>query len=59
MSTEKPTSPLEPFLLLLKDAKGAGAASVLTQAMGAPNIYVFGEFLDLPNVQEVKTLILL
>lgn len=53
MTTEKAANPVEPFLLLLKDAKGAGAASVLNQAMGAPNVYVFGEFLDLPNVQEV------
>ncbi|BFZ23429.1 hypothetical protein BsWGS_26468 [Bradybaena similaris] len=55
MTTEKTSNPLEPFLLLLKDAKGAGAASILNQAMGAPNVYVFGEFLDLPNVQELAT----
>ena len=53
MTSEKTSNPLESFLLLLKDAKGAGAASVVTQAMSAPNVYVFGEILDLPNVQEV------
>jgi len=42
-------------LLLLKDAKGAGAASVVNQAMAAPNVYVFGEILDLPNVQELSS----
>ncbi|XP_035829431.1 COP9 signalosome complex subunit 7a isoform X2 [Aplysia californica] len=55
MSAEKSGNPMEPFLLLLKDAKGAGAASVLTQAMASPNVYVFGEFLDLPNVQELSS----
>ena len=53
MTSEKTSNPIEPFLLLLKDAKGAGAASVLIQAMGAPNVYVFGEILDLPNIKEV------
>jgi len=55
MSTEKAGNPLEPFLLLIKDRKGEGAALVLNQAMAAPNVYVFGEFLDLPNVQELST----
>ncbi|GFO08248.1 EF-hand domain-containing protein d2 [Plakobranchus ocellatus] len=53
MTSEKTSNPIEPFLLLLKDAKGAGAASVVTQAMSAPNVYVFGEILDLPNIQEL------
>ncbi|KAK3785761.1 hypothetical protein RRG08_051083 [Elysia crispata] len=53
MTSEKTSNPIEPFLLLLKDAKGAGAASVITQAMSAPNVYVFGEILDLPNIQEL------
>lgn len=48
-------NPLEPFLLLMKNAKGAAAVSVLTQALEAPNVYVFGELLDLPNVQELAT----
>ncbi|XP_055864775.1 COP9 signalosome complex subunit 7a-like [Biomphalaria glabrata] len=52
-SAEKTANPLEPFLLLLKDAKQAGAASIVTQAMGAPNVFVFGEILHLPNVQEL------
>jgi COP9 signalosome complex subunit 7 len=56
MSGDKSSSanPLEQFLLLMKNAKGAGAVSVLTQALEAPNVYVFGELLDLPNVQEVS-----
>ena len=58
MSGDKSTSnPLEPLLLLMKNAKGAGAVSILTQALEAPNVYVFGELLDLPNVQEVENFI--
>jgi len=37
----------------MKNAKGSGAVSILTQALEAPNVYVFGELLDLPNVQEL------
>ncbi|XP_076451335.1 COP9 signalosome complex subunit 7b-like [Babylonia areolata] len=56
MTGDKSTSnPLEPFLLLMKNAKGAGAVSILTQALEAPNVYVFGELLDLPNVQELAS----
>lgn len=55
MSSEKGANPIEPFLLLLKDAKLAGAASIVNQAMSAPNVYVFGEILHLPNVQELAT----
>uniref|UniRef100_A0A0B6Z4D6 PCI domain-containing protein n=1 Tax=Arion vulgaris TaxID=1028688 RepID=A0A0B6Z4D6_9EUPU len=55
MTAEKTSNPIEPFILLLKDVKGAEAASILNQAMGAPNVYVFGELLDLPNVQELST----
>lgn len=49
------SNPLEQFLLLMKNAKGPGAVSVLTQALEAPNVYVFGELLDLPNVQELAS----
>ncbi|XP_059175647.1 COP9 signalosome complex subunit 7a-like isoform X2 [Physella acuta] len=55
MTSEKAANPLEPFLLLLKDAKHAGAASIINQALSSPNVYVFGELLQLPNVQELAT----
>jgi len=55
MSTDKAANPIEQFILLLKDAKGAGAASLLNQAMDATTVYVFGEILDLPNVQELSS----
>lgn len=45
---------LEPFLLLAKSTKGAGAAKLVEQATAAPGIFVFGELLDLPNIREVR-----
>lgn len=45
--------PLEQFVLLAKSAKGAAVVALITQALEAPGVYVFGELLDMPNVQEV------
>lgn len=44
---------LEQFVLLAKTAKGAAAAELITQALEAPGVYVFGELLDSPNIKEV------
>ena len=44
---------LEPFLLMSKAAKGAAAAKLIEDATSAPGVYVFGELLELPNIQEV------
>lgn len=44
---------LEQFVLLAKTAKGAAAAELVTRALEAPGVYVFGELLDSPNVKEV------
>lgn len=44
---------LEPFLLLAKSARGAGAAKLIEQATASPGVYVFGELLDMPVVKEV------
>ncbi len=46
---------LEPFLLMSKAAKGAAAAKLIQDATSAPGVFVFGELLDLPNIQEVRT----
>lgn len=48
---------LEPFLLMSKAAKGAAAAKLIQDATSAPGVFVFGELLDLPNIQEVCTTI--
>lgn len=44
----------EQFLLLARSARGAALASLIHQVLEAPGIYVFGELLDMPNVQEVS-----
>ena len=49
------TSKLEPFLLMSKAAKGAAAAKFIQDATSAPGVYVFGELLELPNIQEVPS----
>ncbi|OJT13196.1 COP9 signalosome complex subunit 7a [Trametes pubescens] len=46
---------LEPFLLMSKAAKGAAAAKLIQDATSAPGVFVFGELLDLPNIQELAT----
>ncbi|KIJ58930.1 hypothetical protein HYDPIDRAFT_177969 [Hydnomerulius pinastri MD-312] len=44
---------LEPFLLISKSAKGAGAAKLIQDATSAPGVFVFAELLALPNIQEL------
>lgn len=46
-------NPLEQFLLLAKSARGAAIVKLIKQVLEAPGIYVFGELLQMPNVQEV------
>ncbi|GAB1525871.1 Protein M3 [Rhizoctonia solani] len=43
---------LEPFLLMAKSAKGAGATKLIADATSAPGTYVFAELLEMPNIQE-------
>jgi len=45
---------LEQYLLLAKGAKGAAAVELIKQVLEAPGIYVFGELLDMPNIQELS-----
>lgn len=55
MTSEKaPVNPLEQFVLLAKSAKGAAAVGLVKQALEAPGVYVFGELLEMSNIQEVK-----
>ncbi|KAF5288416.1 hypothetical protein FQR65_LT12029 [Abscondita terminalis] len=58
MVVEKPThssNPLEQFVLLAKSAKGAACVELIKQVLETPGVYVFGELLDMPNVQELAT----
>lgn len=57
MGSEKQATnnPLEQFVLLSKGAKGAAAVELVKQVLETPGIYVFGELLDMPNIQELAT----
>ena len=46
---------LEQFLLLAKKSKGLVTAKAIQQATEEPGLFVFGELLDLPSVQEVRS----
>ena len=54
MSAENRSNPVEQFVLLAKVAKGAAAVTLVKQALEANGVYVFGELLDMPNIQEVS-----
>ena len=47
-------NPLEQFVLLAKNAKGAAAVELIKQALEAPAVFVFGELLDMANIQVVQ-----
>lgn len=44
---------LKTFVLLAKTAKGAAAAALIQQVLDHPSVNVFGELLDMPNMQEL------
>jgi len=46
-------NPLEQFVLLAKNAKGAAAVELVKQVLEAPGVFVFGELLDSPNIQDL------
>ncbi|KAE8254694.1 hypothetical protein A4X13_0g3309 [Tilletia indica] len=46
---------LEPYLLLAKSARGAGAAKLIEQATSAPGCYVFGELLDVEGIKQLAS----
>ena len=46
-------NPLEQFILLAKGTRGAAIVSLINQVLETHDIYVFGELLQLPNIQEV------
>ncbi|OCT78488.1 hypothetical protein XELAEV_18029586mg [Xenopus laevis] len=51
---QKPSSSiLEQFILLAKGTKGSALPALVNQVLEAPGVYVFGELLDLPHVQEL------
>lgn len=51
---QKPSSNLlEQFILLAKGTSGSALTTLISQVLEAPGVYVFGELLELANVQEV------
>ncbi|XP_074654528.1 COP9 signalosome complex subunit 7b-like isoform X2 [Tubulanus polymorphus] len=52
---QQATNPLEQFVLLAKTTKGAGAVALIKQALETTGVYVFGELLDMPNIQELAS----
>jgi hypothetical protein len=44
----------QPFLLLAKSARGAGAANLITQATSAAGVYVFSELLEQQSIKDVR-----
>lgn len=47
-------NPMEQYLILAKGAKGAAAVQLVRQVLEAPEVYVFGELLDMPNIAAVS-----
>uniref|UniRef100_A0A8C8YJQ2 COP9 signalosome subunit 7B n=1 Tax=Prolemur simus TaxID=1328070 RepID=A0A8C8YJQ2_PROSS len=51
---QKPSSNLlEQFILLAKGTSGSALTALISQVLEAPGVYVFGELLELTNVQEL------
>jgi len=47
-------NPLEQFVLLAKNAKGAACMELIKQVLETSGVHVFGELLSMPNVIEVR-----
>ena len=50
----KSINPLETFLLLAKNARGAAAAQLIQQVTEAPNIFTFGELLNIDGIAQLE-----
>ncbi len=46
---------LQQWIVMSKNAKGKALTAFINQMLGANNTFVFGEILDLPQVQQVGT----
>ena len=45
---------LEQFILLSQSVEGVAAAGLIRDVLDTPGIYVFGELLDMPNINNVS-----
>ena len=46
---------LQPFLALAQTAQGESAVEVIKQCVEAPNVYIFAELLQMPNIQALNS----
>ncbi|GMK59979.1 hypothetical protein CspeluHIS016_0901960 [Cutaneotrichosporon spelunceum] len=46
---------LEPFLILARGTKGAGAAKAILDATAASGVYTFGELLEVASIKELES----
>lgn len=51
----KTINPLEPFLLLAKNARGAASAQLIQQVTETPNIFTFGELLNIDGITQLES----
>ncbi|KAM9979537.1 hypothetical protein ACTFIY_008794 [Dictyostelium cf. discoideum] len=58
MTTQQETltdgNALKQFVVLAKSSKGRAIVSIIEKALNHPSVFVFGELLDMPNVQQLK-----
>ena len=47
---------IEAMLIMAKDKTGRALEEIIDRVLTTPEIFVFGEFLDMPNVQQVSLL---
>ncbi|XP_058118268.1 COP9 signalosome complex subunit 7 isoform X1 [Anopheles ziemanni] len=47
-------NPIEQYVLLAKGAKGAACLELIKQVLEAQGVYVFGELLAMPNIEELQ-----
>lgn len=45
---------LEQFVLLAKSTRGAGLVALVKQVLESPGVFVFGELLEMPNIEELS-----
>jgi len=48
------TDKIEAMLIMAKDKTGRALEDIIERVLSQPEIFVFGEFIDLPNVQQVS-----
>ena len=53
---ERGRDKIEAMLIMAKDKSGRALEEIVDKVLSMPEIFVFGEFIELPNVQQVSKL---